>query len=85
MEKIKTWFKENHVYLTFGLSALLAGLIAYLGFEKGVQKTIKGKKEAEITSLKVEAENVILKEKIADKQKDISEISQDVDDILDRK
>jgi len=85
MEKIKKFIKENHVYLSLGISALIAAIFAYMGFEKGVQRSDKSKKEIEIKTLKVEAENIILEEKLADEKKSINEISQDVDDILDRK
>jgi hypothetical protein len=82
---MKEWFLKNKVYLTLGLSSVMGILIAYLSFEKGVQKSDKSKKEAEISALNVGAENTILKEKLADSKKDINEISKDVDDILDRK
>lgn len=85
MEKISNWFKSNLPYLTLGLSVFVTALIAYLGFKKGVEKSDRSKKEVELSALRTKVENVILKEKIADKQKDISEISKDVDDILDRK
>jgi hypothetical protein len=85
MEKLKQFFKDNHVYLTLGLSALVAALIAYLGFNEGVQKTDKSKKEAEISALNTGVENTILKEKLADEKKSINEVSKDVDDLLDRK
>lgn len=85
MGKIKDWISKNHVYLTLGFSTVIGLLIAYMGFEKGVQKSQTAKNKAEIDQLKTKAENTILKEKIADNKKDIHEISQDIDDILDRK
>lgn len=83
-KKISTWLSENKGLISFGLSAIVGGILAYLGFQRGVQKTIRSKNESEIKNLKTQAENTILKEKLADEKKSINEISQDVDDMLDR-
>lgn len=85
MEKIKDWFNRNHAYLILALGTVTAVLLSFLGFEKGVQRGSKRKKEEEIKNLKLSVSNTIIKEKLADEKKSIHEISEDIDDILDRK
>lgn len=85
MQKIKEWFKANKEIIFLGLTMFISGLMAYIGFKKGSSKEDKEKKQAEIDLIDSKAENVILKERIADEKKSLHEISSDVDDLLDRK
>lgn len=85
MEKFKKWFMENKGYITLGFSILVGTLLAYLGFKKGVNKSSEEKRQAEIDLIDSKADNVILKERMADEKKSLHEISSDVDDLLDRK
>lgn len=83
--KIKQWYKDNKEMILMGLGLIVTGMATYLGFKKGVDKMSKKVNKAEINVLKAEAETVIIKEKLADKEKPISEISSDVDNFLSRK
>ena len=85
MKKIKEiWGKYEGIILGVG-AVLLTGLIAFFGFERGVKKSNKARKEAEIDSLKSKASEKIMKEKLEDSKKDIHEISSEVDDLLNDK
>lgn len=82
MKKVQLFFKNY--------GALFAGAVGFistilLGMVIGNRKKEKELKKEKISVVKKEAENVILKEKLADKDKKLSEISEDVDNILDRK
>lgn len=83
--KIKQWYKENKELIIMGLGLFFGGVATYLGFRKGVDRMTKKVNKAEINLLKAEAEKVIIEEKLADKEKSISEISSDVDNFLNRK
>lgn len=82
MKKLKLLFK-NYGSLILGVFAFVGSIL--LSFVVGSRKRERELKKEKISVVKKEAENVILKEKIADKEKTLNEISEDVDNILDRK
>lgn len=81
----KKLYTENKMYFKLGFTLFFSSLFAYLGFKKGVNKVSKEANKAKIDSLKSQEEKIIIKEKLADKEKPISEISSDIDSFLDRK
>lgn len=82
VKKSKLSFKD-YLGLFLGALGLVGGSL--FAFVIGSRKRERELKKEKISVVKKESENVILKEKLADKDKKLNEISEDVDNILDRK
>ena len=83
--KLKAIYQEYREFFIDLLALFVTTILIFFGFERGVAKERKNETEKDIDLLHSKNSEAILKEKLADKDKSIYEISSDVDNILDRK
>jgi len=82
MKKLKNLWEKYERNIVGIFSIVFTGIIAFISYTKGFQRSNKIRKKAEIDSLKSKKREMIIKEKLEDSKKDIHEISSEVDDIL---